>query len=211
MIGPGDDTLPDFIRDFRMKAPKSRYYSRIRNLDAIPKVRRDLIKRGKYLVPNSLVVSRGCPHHCDFCYKDSFYQGGRSFYTRKIDAALEEIDSLPGRHLYFLDDHLFGDRTFARQLFVELAGRNRVFQAAATAQSVQYRTAVRKLHANGLMINGSFVFGMDDDDQSVFARTVDWAVANGMATSTFHIMTPYPGTPLFRQLQAGRSLNPCGI
>ncbi|MGD9941359.1 MAG: radical SAM protein [Clostridia bacterium] len=206
MIGPGDDTLPDFIRDFRMKAPRSRYYSRIRNLDIIPKVRRDLIKRGKYLVPNSLVVSRGCPHHCDFCYKDTFYQGGRSFYTRKIDAALEEIDSLPGRHLYFLDDHLFGDKTFARQLFMELAGRNRVFQAAATVQSVQYRTAVRKLHANGIMINGSFVFGMDDDDQSVFARTVDWAVANGMATSTFHIVTPYPGTPLFRQLQASNRI-----
>jgi radical SAM superfamily enzyme YgiQ (UPF0313 family) len=246
MIGPADDTLPDFIRDFRLKVPKGRYQSRIRNLDVIPKVRRDLIKRSKYLVPNSLVVSRGCPHHCDFCYKDTFYQGGKSFYTRKIDAALAEIDSLPGRHLYFLDDHLFGDRAFARQLFLELAGWNRIFQAAATVQSVvesdlaevaakaglrslfvgfetlsevnlkgsnkqhnsasQYKTAVRKLHDHGIMINGSFVFGMDGDDHSVFPRTVDWAVANGIATSTFHIMTPYPGTPLFRQLQAGNRL-----
>ena len=65
-----------------------------------------LLKREKYFVPNSLVVSRGCPHHCDFCYKDAFYSEGKSFYTRKVDDALAEIDSLPGRHLYFLDDHL---------------------------------------------------------------------------------------------------------
>jgi radical SAM superfamily enzyme YgiQ (UPF0313 family) len=51
------------------------------------------------------------------------------------------------------------------------------------------------------MINGSFVFGMDDDDDDVFRRTVDWAIANGITTSTFHILTPYPGTGLHRRLQ----------
>jgi radical SAM superfamily enzyme YgiQ (UPF0313 family) len=51
------------------------------------------------------------------------------------------------------------------------------------------------------MINGSFVFGMDDDDDDVFRRTVDWAIANGITTSTFHIQTPYPGTGLHRRLQ----------
>jgi radical SAM superfamily enzyme YgiQ (UPF0313 family) len=54
----------------------------------------------------------------------------------------------------------------------------------------------------GVMINGSFVFGMDDDGPDVFARTVDWAVANGVTTATFHIQTPYPGTALFRQMEA---------
>src|SRR5919198_420051 len=44
--------------------------------------------------PNSVVVSRGCPHHCDFCYKDAFYRGGRSFYTQAVDAALAEIERL---------------------------------------------------------------------------------------------------------------------
>ena len=44
------------------------------------------------------------------------------------------------------------------------------------------------------MINGSFVFGMDDDDDDVFGRTVDWAIEHGITTATFHIQTPYPGT-----------------
>jgi radical SAM superfamily enzyme YgiQ (UPF0313 family) len=50
------------------------------------------------------------------------------------------------------------------------------------------------------MINGSFVFGMDGDDGSVFARTVEWAVEHGIETATFHILTPYPSTALYRRI-----------
>ena len=52
------------------------------------------------------------------------------------------------------------------------------------------------------MINGSFVFGMDDDDESVFDRTVDWAIEQGIETATFHILTPYPGTALYSRMAA---------
>jgi radical SAM superfamily enzyme YgiQ (UPF0313 family) len=52
------------------------------------------------------------------------------------------------------------------------------------------------------MINGSFVFGMDGDDGSVFGRSVEWAVAHGIETATFHILTPYPGTALHRRIAA---------
>ena len=52
-------------------------------------IRRDLIARRNYLVPNSIVVTRGCPQHCDFCYKDAFFEGGRSFYTQRVDDALK--------------------------------------------------------------------------------------------------------------------------
>ena len=55
-----------------------------------------------------------------------------------------------------------------------------------------------RLHGLGIMINGSFVFGMDDDDEDVFRRTVDWAIEHGITTATFHIQTPYPGTGLYR-------------
>jgi hypothetical protein len=57
-----------------------------------------------------------------FCYKDAFYQGGKSFYTRAVDEVLAEIERLPGRHLYFLDDHLLGHRRFAAALFAGMCG-----------------------------------------------------------------------------------------
>jgi radical SAM superfamily enzyme YgiQ (UPF0313 family) len=36
-----------------------------------------------------------------------------------------------------------------------------------------YGAAIRRLPDLGVMVNGSFVFGMDDDDETVFERTVD--------------------------------------
>jgi radical SAM superfamily enzyme YgiQ (UPF0313 family) len=51
------------------------------------------------------------------------------------------------------------------------------------------------------MVNGSFVFGMDADDRTVFDRTVEWAISEGIETSTFHILTPYPGTALHSRMQ----------
>jgi radical SAM superfamily enzyme YgiQ (UPF0313 family) len=245
-IGPGEDTFPQFLRDLAGGAPKSRYVSTLRTLDGLPPIRRDLIHRHRYLVPNSIVVSRGCPHHCTFCYKDAFFEGGRGFYTQRVDAALAEIDRLPGRHLYFLDDHLLGHRRFARELFTGMIGMNRVFQGAATVDAIlrddtielaaaaglrslfvgfetlsagglagagkqqnlgrNYQDVVRKLDALGIMINGSFVFGLDGDDGDVFQRTVDWAVASGITTATFHILTPYPGTALYTAMAAQRRL-----
>jgi radical SAM superfamily enzyme YgiQ (UPF0313 family) len=70
-----------------------------------------------------------------------------------------------------------------------------------------YAAVANRLHDLGIMINGSFVFGMDDDDESVFRRTVDWAMEHGITTATFHIQTPYPGTRLFARTDAaGRIL-----
>src|SRR4030095_16825969 len=66
-IGPGEDTWPQFLDDFRAGHPHPLYRSTTRTLRYLPPIRRDLIKRHLYLVPNSIVVSRGCPHVCDFC------------------------------------------------------------------------------------------------------------------------------------------------
>jgi radical SAM superfamily enzyme YgiQ (UPF0313 family) len=41
---------------------------------------------------------------------------------------------------------------------------------------------------------------MDADDPTVFDRTVEWAIAHGIETATFHILTPYPGTALHRRM-----------
>ena len=150
LLGPGEEAFPRFVADLRAGHPQKRYVARWRSLENIPPVRRDLIKREKYFVPNSLVVSRGCPHHCDFCYKDAFYGEGKSFYTQRVDDALAEIDRLPGRHLYFLDDHLLGSPHFAAELFEGMRGMGRVFQSAATVASVLKGDLIEKAAEAGL-------------------------------------------------------------
>src|SRR6185312_7842442 len=56
-IGPGEDTFPAFLRDHRLGNAKKVYRNGERDISAIPPIRRDLIKRTRYLVPNSIVVS----------------------------------------------------------------------------------------------------------------------------------------------------------
>src|SRR5512145_2123091 len=68
-LGPGEDTWPQFLADFRVGQAQPVYRSTQRALLGVPPIRRDLIKRQLYLVPNAIVVLRGCPHRCDFCYK----------------------------------------------------------------------------------------------------------------------------------------------
>jgi len=64
------------------------------------------------------------------------------------------------------------------------------------------------LHENGIQVNGSFVLGFDHDRKDVFARTAAWIEENRLECATFHILTPYPATPLFRQMEAeGRLLH----
>jgi len=148
--GPGEDTWPAFLTDFRAGRPKPLYRSTRRTLDGLPPARRDLINRERYLVPNSLVVSRGCPHVCDFCYMEAFFRGGRSFYVQAVDDALAEIDRLPGRHLYFLDDNLFGNPPFAEALFDGMRGTGRVWQAAGTVEAVLRPGLLEKAVESGL-------------------------------------------------------------
>src|SRR5207302_8731212 len=120
-------------------------------LVATPPIRRDLITRRHNHVPNSIVLSRGCPHGCDFCYKGAFFKGGKQFYIQTVDGALAEIDRLPGRHLYFHDDHLFGSPPFAEALFDGMRGMNRVWQAAGTVKAVLEQPQVlEKAVASGL-------------------------------------------------------------
>ena len=69
--GQGKKHSHDSSKTYAKGTLKKRYVASWRSIENIPPVRRDLIKREKYFVPNSLVVSRGCPHHCDFCYKDA--------------------------------------------------------------------------------------------------------------------------------------------
>src|SRR2546427_12427378 len=56
-LGPGEDTWPEFLRDYKARHPAKRYQSATRTLATLPRIRRDLIKRHLYLVPNSIVVS----------------------------------------------------------------------------------------------------------------------------------------------------------
>lgn len=240
LLGLGEHAFARFLQDLRARQSRRIYEAGPVSLDLAPLPRRDLFKREKYLVPNSMVISRGCPNRCSFCYVSSFYPQGQSFLSYQLDHILREIDSMPGKHLYFLDDNLFGNPALCRELFREMRGMGRLFQGAVTISSVldgdlvelareagfrsafigfesvsannllqankqtnlnrSYKDAIQRLDRLGIMINGSFIFGFDEDDLSVFRDLPQWAIEQGITTATYHILTPYPGTRLFADM-----------
>jgi radical SAM superfamily enzyme YgiQ (UPF0313 family) len=92
--------------------------------------------------------------------------------------------------------------------FESLTDQNLADARKKTPLAADYARRVRMLHDNGIQVNGSFVLGFDHDGKDVFERTAEWVEQNRLECATLHILTPYPGTPLFRQMEAaGRLLH----
>jgi radical SAM superfamily enzyme YgiQ (UPF0313 family) len=67
--------------------------------------------------------------------------------------------------------------------------------------------AVRRIKGLGIHLHASFVFGFDGDTPSVFPETLEFLQKNRISSASFNILTPYPGTAVYRQFKAeGRLL-----
>lgn len=92
--------------------------------------------------------------------------------------------------------------------FESLQNANIVDAKKKSPRTEDYGQRVRVLHDYGIQVNGSFVLGFDHDDTNVFQTTVEWIEQHRLECATFHILTPYPGTPLFAQMEReGRLLH----
>lgn len=92
--------------------------------------------------------------------------------------------------------------------FESLTDENLIDARKKTPRASDYARRVHMLHENGIQVNSSFVLGFDHDRKDVFERTAEWVEENRLECATFHILTPYPATPLFRQMEReGRLLH----
>jgi len=65
----------------------------------------------------------------------------------------------------------------------------------------EYREIIHSLHRFGIAICGSFIFGFDEDDPSVFEETVSFAIQTKLFSVIFMILTPYPGTAFYHRVK----------
>ena len=65
-----------------------------------------------------------------------------------------------------------------------------------------YEDMVRRLHDIGVRINGCFAFGGDGDEKDVFKRTVETVQKLRIDLPRYSILTPFPKTGLFRELDS---------
>lgn len=64
-----------------------------------------------------------------------------------------------------------------------------------------YVTLMEKLHDNGILVQGCFAFGGDEEDESVFDRTVEMIIKAKIDLPRYSILTPFPQTAYYRQLE----------
>jgi radical SAM superfamily enzyme YgiQ (UPF0313 family) len=142
--------------------------------------------------------------------------GSRPEYLRQLCQALRPLERIWSAAVSI---DVTDDPSLVREM--ALAGCTGVFVGFESLQNANiaeagkksprtedYAQRVRILHDVGIQVNGSFVLGFDHDRPDVFQQTVEWVEDNRLECATFHILTPYPGTPLFRQMDGeGRLLH----
>jgi len=178
-----------------------------------PAPRRELLDRGCFVTTASVMAMRGVQ-------------------TRRPEQVAEEIRRTDQRSAVFLDENLGSRKEYLRRLCRALTPLEIVWSAGVTIDLADDPPLVREMahsgcvdvlielgtasrddrvavfHDHGIQVNGSFVFGYEDDGLDVFARTVDWIEEQRLARATFRILTPFPGTPLFQRMDtAGRLLH----
>jgi radical SAM superfamily enzyme YgiQ (UPF0313 family) len=66
----------------------------------------------------------------------------------------------------------------------------------------RYRDGIKRMHDNGLAVSAGMIFGFDHDDVTIFERTLEFANKLNIDACNFKILTPYPGTPLYDQMDS---------
>ena len=142
--------------------------------------------------------------------------GSKPDYLRSLCAALRPLEKIWSAAVSI---DVTDDPTLIREMalagctgvfvgFESLSDQNLADARKKTPRTADYARRVRIFHDVGIQVNGSFVLGFDHDRKDVFAQTAEWVEDNRLECATFHILTPYPATPLFRQFEAqGRLLH----
>jgi radical SAM superfamily enzyme YgiQ (UPF0313 family) len=133
---------------------------------------------------------------------------GNRIYARKLFSALkyEGVVWLSQASLNITDDpkllHLAA-RSGCKGLFIglESADYESLTQMnKGFLKPQKFKDAVKHLHDEGISVLGAFVLGNDNEDQSIFARTLEFAKKIKIDLAQFAVLTPYPGTAIYNRL-----------
>jgi radical SAM superfamily enzyme YgiQ (UPF0313 family) len=135
VVGEAERTWPQVIDD----AARGRLRPVYRDpdpppLDGLPRARRDLV-RGRGLLGNTVVATRGCPHRCSYCNLRQIYHPALRF--RPVEEVVAEVRTFRTPFFTFWDDQLFMDAGYALRLFAGLEGAGKRWAAMVTLASTR--------------------------------------------------------------------------
>ncbi len=240
--GPGELSIPEFVRDFAAGRPKPFY----RNTDLcaadFPVPARDKVHNKNTLKIPAVIADRGCGNCCRYCSMPVMWRSD----PRPVSDVISEIKSLHTKMLIFFDPNFFGKRDYALKLMKALKPLKILWVGNATAdfgydhelmqaaydsgcrgvligfeslnpdslrsvnkrfpQAEKYRLLIRNIHSHGIAVNGCFVLGFDKDTAMQLKALPEYVSRLGLDLCRFSILTPYPGTALYRQMEKDNRL-----
>ena len=144
-----------------------------------------------------------------FAFVDDLHNSNRA-YCRELWAALKPLNIKWGcQSTLFLGDDAEMVKLAAESGCVSVfVGLESIFEESLGEthkpfnKVKKFEEEIKMFHDHGIMVNPGIVFGFDNDDESVFERTVDFLVKNHCELAYFNVLTPLPGTPLQARYEA---------
>ena len=201
---------------------------------AVGTARREILKRELYNFKGVQMVdlfhaSRGCRFNCYPCCVG--FLGGRKFRPRPLEKVVEELATIENNRLFIVDNSLAQDKSWEMDLFREMiplkkkwcchpiedddevldlaaqAGAWYVYQAVFDTSDF-IRNRIKRYHDFGIGVEGTILLGMDHHTEDYIRRLIDFLLEIDLDLAEFTILTPFPHTRAFKDLQReGRILS----
>jgi radical SAM superfamily enzyme YgiQ (UPF0313 family) len=196
-------------------------------IETVGTARREILNREYYNYRGIQMVdlvhaSRGCRYNCYPCCVA--YLGGRNFRPRPIDKAIAEMAAIDNNRLFIVDNSLAQDTQWEKDLFRAMiplkkkwcshpieddpqvldlaaqAGAWYVYQAVFdTSDYIKER--IKRYHDHGIGVEGTILLGLDDHTADDIKRLVDFLLEIELDLAEFTVLTPFPQTRAYEDLQ----------
>jgi radical SAM superfamily enzyme YgiQ (UPF0313 family) len=235
-LGEAEGRMEKVLDDFRNGDLKKvyDYMDDPPPIESVGTARRDILKRDLYNYKGVQMVdlvhaSRGCRFNCYPCCVS--FLGGRKFRPRPVDKAVAEMAAIDNNRLFIVDNSLAQNTQWEMDLFREMIplkknwcchpieDKPRVLDLAAQAgawyvyqavfdTSDKIRDRIRRYHDHGIAVEGTILLGLDDQSEDDIKRLVDFLMEIKLDLAEFTVLTPFPHTKAFDDLNSqGRILS----
>ena len=228
-LGEAEGRMEQVFTDFRQGSLKPFYnfLDQRPDIGLVGTARRDILNRPLYNHKGVQMVdlvhaSRGCRFHCYPCAVA--YLGGREFRPRPIERTIAEMAAIDNNRLFLVDNSLAQDTAWEIELFREMiplkkkwcchpiedkpevldlaaqAGAWYVYQAVFDT-SDYIRERIRRYQDHGIGVEGTILLGLDSQTEDSIMRLIDFLLEIGLDLAEFTVLTPFPHTKAFDELQ----------
>ena len=234
-LGEAEGRMEKVLNDFQMGDLQKVYdfMDTPPPIESVGPARRDILNRDLYSYKGVQMVdlvhaSRGCRFNCYPCCVS--FLGGRRFRPRPVDKAVAEMAAIDNNRLFIVDNSLAQDTQWELDLFREMIplkknwcchpieDKPRVLDLAAQAgawyvyqavfdTSDKIRDRIQRYHDHGIAVEGTILLGLDNQSADDIKRLVDFLLEIKLDLAEFTVLTPFPHTKAFDDLNRRGRIN----